>query len=313
MKLIIYILIAVTILNGCKSETKKDGPTDNLASGTITIATDATLEPLIKAEIAAFQSAFPEAHIKLEVYNEPQLFEKLLSDSVRLIIAARELTSEEKKVYEARQMEPKVLKLASDGVAFISNVAMPDSINYRDLVEILAGRMKTWKQLNSKLPDHVIQMVFDNPSSSTVHYISEYMKIVPSANITALNDNQQVIEYVKKNKYSLGIIGLNWISDGRDKTTGSFYQDIHVMGVNPPDTHPAHGAYYKPYQAWLGKKCYPFTRGVYAISNEARNGLGTGFMAYLKGDGQTIVQQGGLFPLGRRAWIREVEIQQELK
>ena len=112
--------------------------------------------------------------------------------------------------------------------------ARHDMINLKNKVNrrpIFFGKILKWKQLNpkSKLAD--MQIVFDNSKSSTVTYINDTFKLggkFPS-NCTAVNTNEEVINFVSKNINALGIIGVNWISDPDDSLTHRFMKKINSV------------------------------------------------------------------------------------
>ena len=99
------------------------------------------------------------------------------------------------------------------------------------------------------------------------------------ANCFAVNNNAEVIKYVKDNKSALGIISVNWISDTQDSISETFLKDIRIVEVG---TDPKN--YCKPYQGYM-------------ISRETFSGLGTGFASFVAGDqGQRIILKSGLVP-----------------
>ena len=113
----------------------------------------------------------------------------------------------------------------------------------------------------------------------------------------AVNSNSDVVDYVNKNKNAIGVISLNWISDRDDPSANKFLGKVRVVELAPADTSKFANEYFKPYQAYIALKQYPLIRDVYVISREGRNGLGTGFAAFIAGDqGQRIVRLMGMLP-----------------
>ncbi|HRG38720.1 MAG TPA: phosphate ABC transporter substrate-binding protein, PhoT family, partial [Bacteroidia bacterium] len=67
------------------------------------------------------------------------------------------------------------------------------------------------------------------------------------------------------------------------------------------------GEAFKPYQAYIKTKDYPFTRSVFIISRQKRAGLGMGFVNFVAGNkGQLMILKAGLIP--SIAPVRMVEI-----
>ena len=117
----------------------------------------------------------------------------------------------------------------------------------------------------------------------------------PSDSFFALNSNPEVIDFISRNKNSLGIISVNWISNPNEFLSMSFIDKIRVVGVTNPGLDQS--IYYRPYQGSIYQKTYPFTREVHLLSREIFTGLGSGFIAFVTGKkGQTIVLKSGLVP-----------------
>src|SRR5205823_11249636 len=98
------------------------------------------------------------------------------------------------------------------------------------------------------------------------------------------SSNAEVIDYVSNNKNAIGIISVNWISDRDDPTANKFLNKVKVVALSPPDSSKYSKEYFKPYQAYVALKQYPLIRDVFIINREGRNGLGTGFAAFVAGD-----------------------------
>lgn len=305
-----YLIVFAMLWSACgDSSPKGQSPTDTPTSGKISIAADETLLPSAKAEVSAFETICPKAKIKVQASGEQAAFDLLMKDSARVILVTRKPTADEEQFFQRKKMKLRVSTIARDGVALITHLDNPDTISYEFVMGLVKGTIKTWRDWSPKLKENPLQLVFDNASSSTVRYMTTLTGGTLGKNVYALGDNQKVIDYIKSHPNAIGIIGLNWISDGRDQTTGSFYEGFRVMAINPADTSKNRGTYFKPFQAYLLYEAYPFFRNVYAINGEPRDGLGTGFVSHLCSQkGQIVLQQGGLLPMSQKAWIREIEI-----
>lgn len=275
-------------------------PTDTPTSGTITIGVDATLQPLISAELFMFESIYTYATVTPVYSSESDIFGRLMKDSIRLVVAARELNPVEKKFFEQKKIFPRTTKVAVDAVALILHRENKDTaFTLQELSDLMKGTKTKWKELDPSSSLGDVQIVFDHSGSSTTRYMADRFSSSGKlpANCFAADSNAQVIEYVSKNPNAIGIIGLNWISDGDDERSLGFLRKINVAAIEAPDTAPGKGDFFQPYQAYLATGNYPLTRSIYIISCEGRNGLGTGFAAFVAGDkGQRIVLKSGLLP-----------------
>src|SRR6185295_18500715 len=176
----------------------------------------------------------------------------------------------------------------------------PDSlIKYSQLADMISGKTSLWKQLNPKSPLDSVRIVFDRNGSSNTRYLQEKFlgKNPLPKNCYATNSNADVVDYVSNNKNAIGVISVNWISDKDDPSVNAFLKKVAVVQLSPPDTSKDSGEYFKPYQGYIALKQYPLIRDVYIINREGRNGLGTGFAAFVAGDpGQRIIRLIGMLP-----------------
>ncbi len=288
--------LILLLLFACNSKTQyNDTPT----TGAITISVDETFKPIAQAEIDVFEGIYNNAFIKPSYDSEFETFNKLLKDSVRLIISTRKLNEQEKAFFESKKFFPKEIKIAVDAVAIIVNPKNNDTIiSVEMLKNILTGNLTDWKQINTKSKLGKIKLVFDNPNSSTVHFMLDSVCKGESLsnNVSALNDNAAVIEFVSKTPNAIGIIGTSFVSDRDDTTSLSFLNKIKVMAVSKEHIATYQNSF-QPYQAYIATKEYPLTRDIYIINAEPRTGLASGFTSFVASDrGQRIILKSGILP-----------------
>lgn len=293
-------LIAVFLCTACNHKPSTDGYTDTLTSGTIPVAVDESLRPIIDLEIQVFEGLNVEAEIEPIYCSEVRAIELLLKDSVRVAITTRMLSPKELKVFEAKKYMPRQERLAIDGIALITNEANPDSlISVPQIRKILTGEITQWKQLYPSSSLGEISLAFDNTNSSTVRYAQDSIcKGAPFAKerIYAQKTNSEVFEYVSKTPGAIGVIGVSWLDNTADTTNLSFKSGVRVMEVcafDPIDPQVS----YKPYQAYLALHNYPLTRDLFVLCSDPRQALSTNFSAFLTSDrGQRIILKSGLVP-----------------
>ena len=222
-----------------------------------------------------------------------------MSDSIRLMITSRKLTTEEEAFLKSKQIYPRSTTIAYDAVAFITNRKNKDSLlRYNAIRDIFRGKISNWNQITPSNSAGKIKVVFDNNKSANVRFIKEKLEISDSLpkNCYAVNNNQEVINYVEKNINAIGLISVNWISDKDDSISHDFLQRIKVVAIS--SEYDSDGIdFYRPYQGFIADKSYPFIREVYMISRETFTGLGSGFVAFVACDqGQRIVLKMGMVP-----------------
>ncbi len=260
---------------------------DTVAMGHVAIAADESLRPMVESLEGVFESINTAAEIDFIYKPEQESINLMLRDSARVAIVTRELTAQEKKVFEAEKIRYRSLKVAVDAVALIVGNNVKDTlITFNQIKKILSGADKSRK------------IIVDNANSSNLSCLINKLGFtdVSKLNIYALNGNKEVVEYVQKNSNAIGLIGVNWISDGDDPASMGFLRSINVMSVSEKD-NPGKDEYYKPFEYNLYLNNYPIARNVLMITKEARQGLGTGFINFASHEkGQLIIQKTGILP-----------------
>jgi len=298
MRFSIIILGLALLASGCRFF-KGDPYRSTTVSGSVKIAVDETVRPVLEAEIEMFKAIYGYAEISASYLPENESFERLLNDSVQLIIASRQLRPDEIALIHRRQLYPKQLKVATDAIALIVNSSCTDSmLSMKQVRDILTGKISDWNQLNPKSPSQPIKVLFDNEKSGIVHFLADslckgnFLK----KNASAMAYNIDVIEYTASHPGVLGFIGTSWISNKNDSLHLSFHKKIRVMALSKSDIPTAENSY-KPYQAYLLDNMYPLTRSVFMINTEPRSGLCTGFVSFVASDkGQRIILKSGILP-----------------
>lgn len=312
IRLFVALLAGLLLLlfGGCGSK-PRPGEDDTLTSGNIKIAVDETFRPIIEEELQVFQALNPEATIHPIYCSEVEAMNLLLKDSVRLAITTRRLTEKEEKYFNDKKFFPVSVKMATDGLALIVNKQNADSlITVSRFKEILTGKITDWKQLYPASPLGKLQLVFDNPNSSTVHYVIDSIcgGQPLSKDLKAQKTNPEVISYVAKHPDALGVIGVNWMGNEADSTRLSFNDAVRIMAVSRAATATVENSF-KPFQAYLALDQYPLTRNVYILLNDPKSGLPSGLTSFLTDfRGQRIILKSGLVPA--TAAVRIVDVKE---
>jgi len=310
---LIFLMSIVAVLSffSCSRE-KKDKYTDTLTEGVISVAVDETFAPILQDEIAVFESIYPKAGIVPVFTTEGNAIELLLKDSVRMAITTRPLNEKELESLHARKFQPRLYRLASDGIALVINKSNSDTIiTVEQLRQILLGKVTNWNQVYPNSTLGKIVTVFDNANSSTVRYAIDSVcggqKL--SGNLNAQTTNREVLDYVAKTPQAIGIVGVNWLANKVDTTNLSFNDIVKVMSVSNESVATIEGSY-KPFQAYMFYGYYPLTRSVFIVLNDPRSSLPSGFTSFLTSDrGQRIILKSGLVPATQP--IRVVHVKEE--
>jgi phosphate transport system substrate-binding protein len=278
------------------------------------LAADESFYPILDEELYYFQNQTLDSITPLYI-NEQDAVAKLMKLETWLAFTTRDFTPKERQNLIDRKYMPRAIPIAYDGLAIIVNNANPDScITVKDFARILKGEITKWNELypQSKLGE--IDVVFDNPLSSTVRWCVDSIldgQQFSAKNIGAVKTSAAVIDYVEKHENSLGIIGSNWLNDKRDTTNVTFKKNITVMKVSRLDSATVQNSW-RPYQYYLYNGNYPLIRTIYALLNEPRSGTPSAFAHFCRlPKGQLIIFRASLLPIQANLNVREVNVTKE--
>ena len=275
-------------------------------------AADESFFPILDEELEVYQALHAQGELKAVYTSQEEAMEKLMKNETWLAFTTRDFTKKELQNLKDRKFLPRTIPIAYDGLAIIVNNTNPDTlITVKDFARILKGEVKEWKDIypNNKLGE--IDVVFDNPKSSTVRYCVDSIlggSPINSTNIGAVLKSSEVVDYVEQHKNAIGIIGSNWLNDKRDTTNVTFKKEITVMKVSKLDSATVYNSW-RPYQFYLYNGNYPLVRTIYALLNEPRSGVPSGFAHFCRlPKGQLIIFKAGLLPIQGNINVSEVMV-----
>jgi len=262
-----------------------DSNKETILKGTTTILVDETLKPLFEDQIAVFQSDY-KAKIVLDAKSEKEVSKSFLQDTSRIVVLSRKLNVDENKYFDHLNIIPKTTKIAIDAIALIRNKSNKDTlIALQDIIYFLQGHQQ----------NAVKGLVFDNPNSSTVRYMSELANLesLPVENVYSFSTNEEVVKFVSENDGMIGVVGVNWLSQPTSEMK-KYMINISVLNVKGQGKDD----YFAPTQNNLAEGTYPLARDLYIINCQGYSGLGMGFSSFVAGDkGQRIILKSGLLPV----------------
>lgn len=273
---------------------------------------DKSFENIMQQEIDVFEFQYPKAHILARYLPQNDVIDSLMEMKTRAIVAARDLTTQEKEFLRKNKRMVRSKMIAVDALALIVNPENTiEMISRKEIGDILTGKLTNWNEVEpNKMGE--IKIVFDDEKSSTVQYMRDsLMNGQPfGKNIYAQNSIEGVFEAVKKNKNAIGVIGVSWITSDMRNTDMSTEQMVAELnddkGVNVAEfdssvkvlkvmgnTREA----YKPYQQYIYDGRYPLFRQMYMIIASAGGTLEHGFFSFVTSfNGQKLIMKTGVMP-----------------
>lgn len=282
------------------------------------LVSDASFENIIDQEIDVFEYSYNtkrrQAWVIPYYVSQRAAIDSLLDldNSVRTIVSARTLNSNEKAYLTNHKLKVREKRIAVDAIALIVNENNPqDVISMKELRQILSGEIKTWSEMWPTKLDS-IRVVFDQNGSSVMQFMRDSIcgGTPFGSNVYAEQSARDVFDAVTSRPNAIGIVGVSWVSADMDGTTLSkeemrrrssesdttnlsFNPAIKVMAVAPDGSVQA----YKPYQAYIFDGRYPLYRSVYLITTTVGGTLNNAFYAFVTGmQGQKVIQLTGVLP-----------------
>jgi phosphate transport system substrate-binding protein len=297
----LMILFYWGALMGCKSDQKKrEELPDTPKRGRIYVSADESFKPIIDAQVQVYEANNPGTKIIVQYKPEAECFKDLAVDSIRMIIATRSYTEDEKNfMVDSLGVSPESMIIAKDAVSVIVNPGAPDSMfTMKDIREILKGSFS-----KNLIP------VFDGvKATSTVRFIIDSVLRGDSlsSKATAARSSKGVIDYVARNPEVVGFIGVSWVGNPEDTAQLSFLKKVRMASIQSTDNP---DWFVKPSQANIYIKRYPMVRDLVYILKENYHGLGHGFADFMSGEiGQLIFRRAYLMPTQKNFGIRPVKL-----
>ena len=309
---IIGFTLILGLFSACGNKPKNTKAEQDYQRAARSFYADASFSPILNEALDVFLYNAPLDTLEAKYTDEQDAIHKFMALDTWLVFTTRDLTANERKNLQDRRYMPRAIPIAYDGLALIVNNANGDTcITVRDFKRILKGELSEWKDLYPTSRLGKIDVVFDNPLSSTVRWCVDSLlggQEIKAPNIGAVKTSAAVIDYVERNPGALGIIGSNWLNDSRDTTNVTFKKNITVMGVSRLDSATQANSW-KPYQYYLYNGNYPLLRTIYALLNEPRTGLPSNFAHFCRlPKGQLIIQKSGLLPIQASTNVREIYV-----
>lgn len=302
--------LLVVLLTGCTDKKKATGEWRH--ENNVLVAIDESFAPIMEEEMDTYGLKYPEAKMMPVLCSEDAAFSLLLSDSVKMIIATRPLSQQEKDYLKARTYVPTQALIAYDALALIVHKESADTLlTLDDLKGIISGQITRWEELAIHRRTGELKLVFDHSGSSTVRYMRDSLNNGKplSGNLFAQGTNTAVIEAVKKDPSVIGVVGTDWLKKKGEEALSDF-ASLEVKPMKVSRFSGADATYFRPYQYYIATGEYPLVRSVYMIETDPRSQSHLkNFFFFLKGqNGQTILLNHSQMLPNKRVQVKQVTI-----
>ena len=304
----IMMVLLLFLAGGCATKKTYPVATDSPTAGTVDISVDESFKPVIDELIKVYEGSYPGTKIVAHYKPEAECIKDLFRDSAtRMVIITRGLTRKEARYFEDTiNFVPNSFKVAVDAIAIVVNAKSQDTaFSINRLQQQLSGGMG-YKQ----------QIIFDGlNATSTVRFAIDSIlkgKQFDTGVVRAVKSSRQVLDYVAQNENAIGMVGNSWIGNPEDTSQLAMLKKVKIAYVKCETC--SDSPYVKPSQFSIMSKRYPLVRGLYYVLKENYNGLGSGFVNFMKYErGQLIFKRAYLWPGIIDFNIRTVRLNEKLQ
>jgi phosphate transport system substrate-binding protein len=269
---------------GCDAGTTRENPReDSLTSGSLRVAAEPEVAPLVRASADAFMKSYPNASIEVSARTAREAMSDVFADRADLAVIGREIEPIERSSAEKERIEMEAFRWARDGVAVITHPTNPVAqVSYDDLREILSGDMSSWGGVGGA--DRRIVPVLQSPERGLSQYVARQVaerEAIATPAILADGDSA-VIEQVRREPDAIGFVSSSHLRPGVRALAISRLKGLPYVELDAETVY---------------RKDYPLTRSFNVVTRTPGRKLGQGFVTYATSDpGQRLVRDHGLVP-----------------
>jgi phosphate transport system substrate-binding protein len=274
---------------GCNRE---PGST-SLTRGKLVVECDESVYPVIKKEAEAFLQQYPESQITVRSVQAREATANFVNDSVRVIICARPLNTEERGALATAKVEVQDYLVARSAVAVITHKENPaGQLRFGQVESLFTGGITRWSAMSGK---PVVDLYVGGLDCSINEVFREQaLGGKPFAlSATPVGASDELVQKVRASRGGIGIVSPAWLK--------GVEAELNVPALGSPtwkpDTLALPGQYYTPAQAYVFMQYYKYVAPVYIFSREIERDVSLGFISFVcSAPGQKIIQEGGLVP-----------------
>jgi phosphate transport system substrate-binding protein len=286
-KLSILLLSLITTFFIACNGSNRDANVVVAKNGKLKIVCDESYKPVIDQQIEVFKSEYPKVDIEVLYKTEAECYAMLDKDSTtNLILVSKKPTKEEDKYYTNKfDRGVSYEAVAVDAVAVIAHPSFTETkLKFEELRDVILG--KSSFGLNA---------IFDGKKETSIaRYIRDSLvraDTMPN-NVSAVEGNQAVIDFVSKNPKSLGFVGATWLANSNNSDQFADIKNVKIIAIQCQRRCPAY-TYQKPYLYRVSTREYPLVRGLYYVLKNDYGGVGSNFAKWLTLErGQLIFNKG---------------------
>lgn len=275
MKNVFLITLCICLLVGCNNSPDKPAEQDPATSGTLELLCDETIYDIIQPTLRQFDSAYPNAHVTAVRVSAREAMARLLADSTRGVIVARNYARDEDSLMKAHGVtRPAPFAFAIDALVFFVKKDFPlDTISAEQLQAVLRDG-KPFKKMFPHLaaePTIVAPSVNSSVYGNILNLVTE--NNAPQYPVRFVESQAEVRKAVLDEKQTIGVGYLSAIAADT--------AHVRALRIGFADST---GKYIMPrlvHQAYVYLQQYPFPITIQGIMTEDNRSLPWGVFSFL--------------------------------
>lgn len=279
----LLLVCALAGLSGCARGGSPGATEDSETSGRIKVVCTPELRALMDREVDAFRKLYPTSAIELTTGDSREGVAALMSRTVDLVAAARELAPEERDVRIKGGMQIEGYRIGKDGLCVVVH---PDNpilrVSVEELRRVYLGEITRWEELRGS--GGAIVPVIPPPGGDLMAAFDQRVMggQAPTAPAVRAGSDSAVVALVRANRAAIGFVS------GADPTG-----DVKVLRVSSLNGLPD----WKPDAERVHDGDYPLVRTVNLFVRARGARLANGLVTFVSSrDGQAIVHEAGFVP-----------------
>lgn len=281
--LLVLLFLFVTACNNNAKQAKI------AVKDTLEIWVDTSLAVLINEQRKAYENDHFNPIIQLRYKQETDIIKQLMSNQLNCAVLQRKLTENESNFFKQKEdFVPKQYVIAHDAMVFIANNKNKKEV----LTEVEVENYFS----TSSVAD--FQLVFESNACQAIPYFKSYYGLNETQLKKAYSKNElnDLLDFLKKDINSIGIIPFSYISDIEAQSTIEMLKGLKVLSIKYIDSSKKELTI-NPSQESITTKDYPYTMPIVLVNCNMEKKSGTTFVNYIfKPKAQRLFLKCGMVP-----------------
>lgn len=220
-------------------------------AGSIAIDGSSTVQPFAEAAAELFNEENPGVRITVGGSGTGDGFEKFCKGETQISDASRPIEAEEEQGCEKGNITPQEVQVANDGIAVVTNKALPIKCMTTAQLKKLLGpksKVQSYDELDPSFPSTPVSLFTPGPESGTFDFFTEEVLETDAEQrqkgVQTSADDNQLVTGVAGEQGGLGYFGFSFYEQNMDKLN-----DVQVNGGDgcvTPSLETIQSGEYKP-------------------------------------------------------------------